>query len=183
MGMPEPRVISVRDAMVAEVLVAGPDENVAQAAKLMSERGVGSIIVVKNGVPIGIITERDVLTKVVALNLVPARVRIGRVMSSPLITVAPDADVTDAARLMAAHNIRRLPVVERGVMVGVITAADVAHLSPTITEMLTRRPELLPEREEPIEASVCEECSAASDEVFEVEGRWVCRSCRDALSA
>ena len=79
------RVVSVMDAMTKKVLTASPNTTVAKAAKMMAERGVGSIIIVRGKKPVGILTERDLLMKVVSVDLIPSRVHVGKIMSAPII--------------------------------------------------------------------------------------------------
>jgi CBS domain-containing protein len=174
------RVVPVRAAMTEKVLTAGPRTTVARAAKLMSERGVGSIVIVQGKKPIGILTERDLLMKVVAADLRPSKVLVGKVMSSPVLTIGPDADVAEAARIMIRNKIRRLPVVERGRLIGIVTASDITAISPELIEVLPERPEL--PAKEVIEESVCEVCGEVTSSLYEVNGMWVCENCRDFLS-
>lgn len=173
------RTISVRDAMTTNVLTAGPNMTVARAAKLMAERGVGSIVVVKGKKPVGILTERDLLMKVLGPDLKPSRIKVGKIMSSPLTTVGPDTDITEAARLMAKNRIRRLPVVERGNLVGILSASDITAISPELVEIVAHREE---ETREEVEESVCEACGEVTTSLYEVNGSWVCENCRDSMS-
>lgn len=173
------RTISVRDAMTTNVLTAGPNTTVARAAKLMAERGVGSIVIVRGGKPVGILTERDLLMKVLGPDLKPSRIKVGKIMSSPLITVSPETDITEAARLMSKNRIRRLPVVEHGRLVGILSASDVTAISPELLEIVAHREEGA--REE-VEESVCEVCGEVVPTLYEVNGSWVCENCRDSMS-
>ncbi|MDI6819430.1 MAG: CBS domain-containing protein [Candidatus Hodarchaeaceae archaeon] len=173
------RVIPVRAAMTEKVLTAGPRTTVAKAAKLMSERGVGSIIITQGKKPVGILTERDLLMKVVSVDLRPSKVLVSKVMSSPVLTVGPETEVAEAARVMIRNRIRRLPVVDRGRLVGIVTASDITAISPELIEVLPERPEL-PPREE-IDESVCEVCGEVTASLHEVNGMWVCENCRDFL--
>lgn len=166
--------------MTDKVLTANPNTTVAKAAKLMVERGVGSIIIVKSRRPVGILTERDLLMKVVSLNLVPSKVKVGKIMSSPIITIGPDVDITEAARMMARYKIRRLPVVERGVLIGILTASDITAISPELISVVTSPEVPAPAREE-IEHSVCEVCGEITTALQEVNGMWVCEYCRDTM--
>lgn len=172
------RIVSVRDAMADKVLTAGPNTTVDRAAKLMAERGVGSIIIVKSKKPVGILTERDLLMKVVSLDLKPSKVKVDKIMSSPITTIGPDIDITEAARMMAHSKIRRLPVVERGVLIGILTASDITAISPELTEVVAHP--AMPEREE-IGQSVCEVCGEVTTALSEVNGMWVCENCRDTM--
>jgi len=174
------RNVPVSEAMTEKVLTTAATTSVAQAAKLMAERGVGSIIVVKGKEPVGILTERDLLMKVVSVDAKPSTVRVSKVMSSPVITISPETDITDAARTMVRNKIRRLPVVERGRLTGIITASDITMISPELMEVLPSRAEV--PRGEEVEESVCEVCGEVTASLHEVNGMWVCDNCRDFLS-
>jgi signal-transduction protein with cAMP-binding, CBS, and nucleotidyltransferase domain len=162
------------------VLTVGPRTTVAKAAKLMSQNGVGSLIVVKKKKPVGILTERDLLMKVVSEDLKPSRIRVGKIMSSPVITTAPDQDVIEAARVLISRKIRRLPVVDRGKLVGILTASDITAVSPELIEVLPEHRELSSEEE--FEESVCEVCGEIASGLHEMNGMLVCEKCRDFLS-
>ena len=172
------RVVSVTDAMEKKVLTASPNTTVAKAAKMMAERGVGSIIIVKGKKPVGILTERDLLMKVVSVDLIPSRVHVGKIMSKPIISIGPNAEITEAARVMAKNNVRRLPVVEHGKLIGIVTASDITAISPQLIDVMAH-PEV-PAREE-IEESVCEVCGEMTTSLYEVNGMWVCENCRDTM--
>lgn len=123
---------SVRDVMHRVTLVDG-DKSVAETAKIMMRtattvtREIGSVLVAKNNEPIGILTERDILKKVVATGLDPAVTKISQVMSAPLITVPVDMSVGEASRIMIEKGIRRLPVTEGNKIVGIITTRDITR--------------------------------------------------------
>ncbi|MCX8205093.1 MAG: CBS domain-containing protein [Candidatus Nezhaarchaeota archaeon] len=119
--------ILVREIMSPSIVSVEGASTVRDAAQLMVEREVGSVIVTEAGRPVGILTERDVLRRVVMRGLDPSKVKVREVMSSPLITVKADAYIIDAGRLMADRNIRRLLVVEGDRPVGVVTQKDVCR--------------------------------------------------------
>ena len=114
----------VREVMTPSVISVEASSSVRDAAQVMIERGVGSVIVMEAGRPVGILTERDVLRRVVVKGLDPVKTKVGEVMSSPLVTVRADAYMIDASRLMAQRDIRRLLVVEGDKPVGVVTEED-----------------------------------------------------------
>lgn len=174
------RNVPVREAMMDKVLTTTATTTVAQAAKVMAERGVGSIVVIKGSKPVGILTERDLLMKVVATDTKPSTVRVGKFMSSPVLTVNPEVEITEAARIMVKNKIRRLPVVEQGKLIGIVTASDITAISPALLEVLPSRPEVPPGEE--IEESVCEVCGEVTSSLYEANGMWVCENCRDFLS-
>jgi len=104
------------------------DIPVQQAATLMDKQGTGSALVVKEGKPVGVITERDFLRKVVAKGLNPAELKVREIMGSPIITIGLNEKITDASMLMDKKNIRRLAVVnEKGEIVGKITAHGISR--------------------------------------------------------
>lgn len=120
----------VKDVMTPNVLVTVPDSTAMEAAKLMASEDRGSVIVLDRGSPVGIVTERDLFKKVVAIGLLPKDVRVRDIMSSPLISASPDQSLRSAADLMGKKKIRRLPVIEKDRLVGILTAADLARLEP-----------------------------------------------------
>jgi len=87
---------------------------------------VGSVLVYIVGEPIGIVTERDIVRKIVAAGFDCSKVRIADIMSSPIISIPPDATVEQASELMSTYKIRRLPVIQEGKVVGIIAANDIA---------------------------------------------------------
>ena len=96
------------------------------ASKTMMENNVGYLIVLKNDQPAGIVTEKDLVVKVMAKEIEPSKIKVYEVMSTPMITIDPDATVEDAVITMAEHGIRRLPVVRDGILYGIFTSRDLA---------------------------------------------------------
>ncbi|HIH76091.1 MAG TPA: CBS domain-containing protein [Methanomassiliicoccales archaeon] len=131
----EVREILVREVMSSRPRTGRPDMTVKEAAALMLREGVGSLIVLEGGEPVGILTERDILYKVVAVGKVPSRTKVERVMSSPVITIAPGSNVSIAAKRMSDLHMRRLPVVENGKLIGMLTEKDILKLSPSLIEL------------------------------------------------
>jgi CBS domain-containing protein len=117
---------------VREVMTPGPetiqaDRPVADAAKLMKEADAGMIPVMDNGNLLGTVTDRDIAIRIVAEGKDPQATLVREIASTDIITIEPDRDLEDALRLMAKHQVRRLPVVEDGRLVGVLAQADVAR--------------------------------------------------------
>ncbi len=118
--------MKVKDIMHPFIKLAG-SASVAEAAKVMDEHIIGSLLVEEFGVIKGIITERDILRKIVAKGRNAELVKIRDVMSSPIITIDADASVEEASRLMDEKRIRRLVVAENGKFVGKITANEISR--------------------------------------------------------
>ncbi|MDO9324235.1 MAG: CBS domain-containing protein [Methanoregula sp.] len=151
---------------------------VAKAAKAMCHEGVGSVIVLENNKPIGIVTEEDINCKVVAKDLKPSKVHVNEIMSTPLITVSVDKTSGDAAHMMVQHKVRRLPVVDDcNEVIGIVTVRDLLTVSTELNDLLEDLVEI--NREEIIEQGVCDRCSQMSDDLKRVDGALLCPGCRD----
>src|SRR5271157_5503009 len=128
--------LAVRDVMTRTVVTATPEMTAAQAGKKMVEKRVGSIIIVKNEKPVGIVTESDMVAKVIFKNVKPSSIKLDQLMSKPLITTKSSDDVHDAVLMMAQKKIRRLPVLDGDELVGIITDADVIQVSSEVNQIL-----------------------------------------------
>ncbi len=116
----------VKDIMTKNVVTVEPEDRALNAAVKMREKGIGALIVVSKGSPVGILTERDLVRKVIAAKKDPKSTRVADIMSKPLVTTTPNTSVREAAKKMMINDVRRLPVVASGKLVGIITAADLA---------------------------------------------------------
>jgi CBS domain-containing protein len=117
---------SVRDAMTEEPRSIDASASVVEAARLMREQHIGSLPVTEDERLVGMITDRDITTRVVAESAVLETTSVGDVYSPDLISVEPNSDLEEALRLMARHQVRRLPVVENDRLVGMVAQADIA---------------------------------------------------------
>jgi CBS domain-containing protein len=119
---------TIRDLMTPGPRTAAPDDDVATAARWMRDEDAGALPVVEGDRLIGMLTDRDVVVRVVAEGRDPASTRVGEVASRRLVTIDPQQDADEALRLMAQHQVRRLPVVEEdGKLVGMVAQADMAR--------------------------------------------------------
>ena len=117
---------SVRDTMTENPRSIKASASVVEAAQLMREEHIGSLPITDHEQLVGMITDRDITTRVVADAADHRTAPVGDVSSRDLITVEPDRDLDEALQLMAAHQVRRLPVVENGRLVGIVAQADIA---------------------------------------------------------
>jgi CBS domain-containing protein len=118
---------SIRDVMTSNPKSVEPSATVADAARLMRDEDVGALPVVEGGKLAGIVTDRDIAVRAVAEGKDPQATKVADVVSGDLVTIDPQQDLEEALRLMARHQVRRLPVVEEdGRLVGVVAQADVA---------------------------------------------------------
>jgi CBS domain-containing protein len=130
-------VIPVRDIMTVNVKTAHTDAAIIEVIRKMTKFEVGSIVVIDSAKrPVGIVTERDILRKVVEPRLPVDIVRALEIMSSPLISVSPDLSVEQAAKLMSDKRIKKLPVVEGNKLVGIVTSMDLVRTEPKLIAQL-----------------------------------------------
>ncbi len=177
----------VKDVMTSPVITIEEDDSVNKAAQLMEHHNVGCIIVTsKQGKPLGIITERDLVARVLAKNAQPSKLTAKQVMTSPLITVDPDETLSEAARRMSRLNIRRLGVMYKGNLVGVISSKDILAITPELIETIQEKARIQGEVEaqeaQPL-AGYCDQCGRWSDALSEVEGNFVCEECEAEFRA
>ncbi|MGQ9624763.1 MAG: CBS domain-containing protein [Candidatus Bathycorpusculaceae bacterium] len=114
----------VRSVMAKPVITVEKGSSVYEVAKLMSEKSIGSIVVLEKGKPVGIATERDILQRVVAKGLNSSQVKIEEIMSRNLITISGKTPIINAIRVMEKNKVRRLLVMEKGKLVGIVTQRD-----------------------------------------------------------
>jgi CBS domain-containing protein len=119
-------VNSVREAMTEDPRSIGPSASVVEAARLMRDEHIGSLPITDGDTLVGMITDRDITTRVVAEAADLATTSVGDVFSQDLVSVEPDKELEEALGLMARHQVRRLPVVEDGRLVGIVAQADIA---------------------------------------------------------
>ncbi len=180
--------LAVRDVMTRTVVTAPPDMSAAEAGKKMVENRVGNIIIIKEGRPVGIVTESDMVAKVISKNVKPGSIKLEQLMSKLLITTKSSDDINDAVRMMAQKKIRRLPVIDGGELVGIITDADVIQASSEINQILDNliqmnRENVLDRRDIIVTQGECEECEEFSEDLRQEEGRLKCPRCRGSTSS
>jgi CBS domain-containing protein len=122
----------VRDIMTKDIVTIDEGETALEAARIMSQKGISSLIVVKDEVPKGIITERDFIKKICAKQLEISQVKITSIMSRIRTVADPDTPIEVAVQRMANRGIRRLPIMQEGKVVGIITVTDLARYLRTI---------------------------------------------------
>jgi signal-transduction protein with cAMP-binding, CBS, and nucleotidyltransferase domain len=175
--------LKVADVMSGEVVVVRADEKAKKAAMLMGKHGIGCVIVVDSrDKPIGIITARDFMSRVVAKGLNADEVTCREVMTTPLMTIEPQAPLAVAISKMAKNRVGRLIVMDRGKLIGIITEKDVLKVAPALIEVSTSRGEVEESYVREIQAGYCEVCGEWSDDLREVNGHFLCEECRGEYS-
>ena len=126
--MVKQRATKVKDVMIRDVKTANAKHTVLKAAEIMNRHEIGCIIVNENRNSVGILTERDILKRVVSQRKDPAKVKVCEVMSEPLVTVRPQVTIAHAARVMVKQKIKKLAVTNDGHLVGVLSLTDLIPL-------------------------------------------------------
>lgn len=186
----------VKDVMSSPVVTSRENTPIDKVAQLMAKNDIGCIVITdKQAKPSGIITEKDLVERVLAKNAKPDSVQATEVMTSPLLTIEPDATISDAARKMSRLNIRRLGVVYKGQLYGVISSKDILGVMPELIEIIQEQARIQTEKvaqedteeneaakEEEAETSplagYCDLCRAWSDNLTEVNGEFLCEDCK-----
>jgi CBS domain-containing protein len=181
----------VKDIMSSPAVTIEENASVNRVASLMDKHDLGCIIVTAKGAkPIGIITERDLVVRVLAKNVKPDTFKAKEVMTSPLMTIEPDATISDAAKQMSKLDIRRLGVIYKGQLVGIISSKDVLSVMPELLETIQEKAMIEgenmaeeAEKESTPLAGYCDHCGVWSDSLIEVNGEFLCEDCKGELES
>ncbi len=187
--------LPVKEIMTRDVITVDLGSSCVDAAERMLEHGVGGIIVTDESRPVGILTERDLVEKVILRDLRPSTVQVEDVMTSPMITVHSTDLVSDVMRKMARLRIHRFPVVEGKRLAGIVTDTDLLVVSAQMGEIFAELVDMCAERFPPVSADeweetgewpsglmvqgICEECGKLSENLTFSNGRYVCELCVD----
>jgi len=128
--------LKVEDVMTKDVITIDETATVKEAADIMDKNGISCLIALRKGRAIGIITERDLLKRIIVEAKDPEKTKVGKVMSSPLEVVAVGTDLETALRLMFQKKIKKLPVVDKESILGLVSLTDIARCQPTIIMLL-----------------------------------------------
>ncbi len=179
--------IPVKEIMTRAVVTIDISSDIQSLANKMVEHDVGSVIITDSKQPVGIVTERDIVKKIVSRDLKPSDLSIKELMTTPLITIPSTEDVTDAMHKMVKMQIRRLPVVERAKLVGIVTDIDLIATSVDMGNIFSdlikmhRERIFAEEASQKIARGICEECGDNVDELFPVNGKLLCESCKETV--
>ena len=172
----------VYDCMTTKPVSVTPDTSLQQCAKVMAKNHVGALVIKDDHQSKGLITEQDIVRKVIAKGINPLTKKVGDFMAKKLLTVSPNDDIYDALIKMRDSNIRHLPVVDKGKMVGLLTLKDVLKIEPSLFDLLVEKFELREEKRKPIDRviqneAICQACGAYSEDITKVKGSLLCERC------
>ena len=174
-------LVRVGDVMHRGVLVCHKATKIIEVAQIMRKTGIGGMPVVDDKHKlVGIITEGDIISKVVAVGKDPAKTQVLGVMSKPVKTIGPNADLTEAARLMRDLDVSRIPVVSKHGLLGIITQTDIVHAEPAMVDLAREREALgrvTPSDKSLMLSGECEECGNFTDTLRYKDGELLCEDC------
>jgi CBS domain-containing protein len=177
--------VLVKEVMKPQPVIVQPFITVLEAAKIMRDKKIGNVIIAELQHPIGILTESDIIKKVVCEGKNAQDVSVEEAMTSPLVIIEPYISVQEALKIMGKCNIRRLPVVENNELVGIITQRDIAKMSPALTEIAHEWSSIEEKDEEYLAGQTfsgkCEDCNTLSTALKSIDGRLLCEDCVDGL--
>ena len=201
-GLPTPEVSVIERILVGEimsrsVITVKENAHVPEVASLMKEHNIGCIIITNDDKkPVGIVTEKDLVTRVVAeitdenlgVKVLNKTVELNKlvardIMSSPLITVTADETINQAARKMRKRDIRRLCVMQEGNLLGIVSSKDILAVTPELLETFQAKVQILESKEDatadvPSLVGYCDQCGNWSPSLKEVDGEFLCEECQ-----
>jgi len=179
----------VRDIMAVNVVSMPPDASIFEVSKAMAEMDIGSVIIADKDRPLGIITESDIVRRVIVGEKDTKTTTASEVMSSPIIHVEPGTGLTEAMRIMAKSNIRRVAVLKNNTLAGIITSRDLLRWSPELIDILVEslrlKEEVASSRTNDVDDDLiayggdCSSCGEYSTDLVLEDGEYLCESCRE----
>jgi CBS domain-containing protein len=178
--------VLVKEIMSKPVYTIDIKKTARDAGKLMRRIRRGFLVVVKDRHPVGVVSDSDIINQVVTKNMKASQLKIQALMKKPVVFAEPNEDILSVVRKMKKSNIHRLPVVEKGKVVGVISLTDIARTSPEMLDLLEYRlkmKEMPSEIKEEITSGICESCGNYSEYLKEVDEEWLCEDCIEELKS
>jgi CBS domain-containing protein len=175
-------MIKVKNIMKTRVITVDPGLNISDAAKIMTNNRVGSLIVMESKRPVGIVTDDDIVG-VVASGRDTKGVRIKDLPKKKgFITASPEEGITEVTKKMIKHGVKRLPVVKDGRLMGIVSDKEILLVSPELLDILSEKLKMRVEsvsRPDQKISGICEDCGEYSDSLRNVGGSWLCDDCRE----
>ena len=173
--------------MTKKPVTVSKETTLKKCAEIMTDKHVGSLLVEEKGKVIGIVTEQDMVRKGMAKLLDPSKTHVKKIMETEILTTTANKDIYDALKIMRDHNVRHLPVVDKGNFVGFLTIKDILKIEPQLFEIIVEKFELREEARKPVfggdeNEGICEICGNYSSHLEEADdGSKVCSQCKDTI--
>lgn len=172
--------VLVRDIMNSPIISASPSDTIKDIAIKMKEERIGSIVIMENEKAVGVVTDWDIVSNAVIKDIKPTMVKASDIMQK-LHTIEGEEGITEAARILRQHNIKRLGVVYKNRLVGIISASDVIAVTPDLVDVISEKAALMRGdvgRSAGNVSGYCDECGEWSDLLQFDEGTFSCEECR-----
>lgn len=174
-------MVKIKEIMKRYVFTIEPDASASDASKIMTENRVGSLVIMEKEKPKGIVTDSHIVTTV-AKGMNPKKVKVRDLPQHRFVTASPDDNMLSVMNKMIKSGVKRVPIVNRGKLVGIVSDKELLIASPQmikiLSEKLKARVAEVTQPEELI-SGLCEGCESYSDELENVNGEWLCEDCRD----
>lgn len=177
--------VLVRDIMNSPVISASPHDTIKDIAAKMKEERIGSIIIMEKEETVGIVTDWDIVSNAVVKDVKPSLLKASEIMQK-LHTIEGEEGVTEAARMLRQHNIKRLGVVYKNKLVGIISASDVIAVTPDLVDVISEKAGIVRGeigRSAGNVSGYCDECGEWSDLLQYSEGTFTCEECRGEIAS
>jgi len=177
--------ILVKEIMSKPAVTIQHNKTAKAAAQLMKKKRIGFLVVTKRGKAVGILSDADLINKIIVKGMSAQKAKAKDLMSKPLITISLEEDVMEAVKKIKKSNIHRMPVLDKGKVVGVLSLTDIARSSPDMYYLLEYRREMKKHPitiREQITSGICDSCGNYTEHLKQyVDGRWICESCQDEI--
>ena len=172
----------VYDCMTTKPISVKLESSLEECAKIMATNHVGALVIKDNHKSKGLITEQDIVRKVIAKGINPLTKKVKDFMETNLKTIGPNDDIYDALIKMRDDNIRHLPVIDNNEMVGLLTLKDILKIEPSLFDLVVEKFELREETRKPIDRiisneAICQGCGAYVENVKKIKGSLLCERC------
>ena len=171
---------NVVDVMTRMVIKVSPNASIKECASLMEKEEIGSLLVHEKDNLKGIITEQDIVRKVVAHSLDAQKTLAKQVMESRVVTIQPEEDIYDALVKMRDAKVRHLPVIENNKIAGILTIKDILKVEPQLIDLVAEKFKLREEEQKPVftrKSGKCEICGEFFDQLNDADGMTLCADC------
>lgn len=173
--------VRVREIMNSPVITGSEDETITDIAQRMDDCEMGSVVIMNGNIPVGIVTDRDIVIKVATRNKRSNEFFAKEVMTSPLQTISDEVDVTEASKIMRNKEIKKLGVVHNNKLMGIISVSDIVAVMPEIYAIVAEKSRLIlsqARRKTSHLAGVCDLCDQWFDDLASTEGKYLCYDCK-----
>lgn len=174
----------VMDAMTINPVILSKDISLQQCAKIMEKKHVGAVLIGTKDNVEGLLTEQDIVRRVIGKGINPLEKKVGDFMEKKLLKISPEKDIFDAIKIMRDKNIRHLPVFDGKKFKGLLTLKDVLKIQPRLFDLMVSKFELREEQRKPIfkpkeKEGICQTCGNYSEELFNIDEVLMCKKCKE----